>query len=190
MLSETLPLVGADLGASPARQTIVALAQRRAGVIERIASLLRRRAPTFTTLTVAQCESPTQSRVTIGFEGAPMIAQQLVEHLRKLVDVSAVTLLTPAAGQEGAVVRELALARITCSPQNRRELIDIAHLFGARALAVDEEAITLEICGDAATIDSVLLLARPFGVQSLTRTGGVALWRAPADDEAATPTDD
>lgn len=178
MLSELAASVGAEVDAAPERQTIVALVQRRAGAIERIVSLLRRRAPTFTTLNIAQCEAPAAARVTIGFEGAPQVARQLVAHLGKLVDVSAVAIIpadTPHTGQRDGIVRELALARISCTAQNRRDVIALAQLFGARPVAVDADSLTLEISGDAATIDNALLLARPFGVQALTRTGGVAL---------------
>jgi len=185
MLSEASPGAGAEASpGAPQRQTIVALVQRRAGAIERIASLLRRRAPTFATLNIAECEAPDAARITIGFEGAPQVARQLVAHLEKLVDVSAVTIVPAdapdSAGQSDAIVRELALARITCTAANRREVIALAQLFGARPIAVDADSLTLEISGDAATIDNALMLARPYGVQALTRTGGVALTPGPS----------
>ena len=175
---------------STQRQTLIAVAQRRAGVYERIVSLLRRRAPTFTTISVASCEEPDLTRITIGLEGAPQIAEAVIEHLRKLEDVRAATWIgaEPSTGADAVVVRELALVRVACASHTRRDLIDIAHLFGAHPVAIEEDALTLELCGDSATIDNLLRLVRPFGVQALTRSGSIALWRQDAADDTTDDT--
>ncbi|HEV8190116.1 MAG TPA: acetolactate synthase small subunit [Ktedonobacterales bacterium] len=164
--------------ADPEEQHILALFVRdRAGAIERVLGVLRRRAPGCTTVSVAATAEPGTVSVTISLANTAAVAERAVAHLSKLVDVVWAT-TTPATATDGNVLlSELALIRVACDAETRREVVDVAHLFAARPLEVTDTSVTLEASGSHETIENLLRLLRPLGIRELTRTGGVALRR-------------
>lgn len=152
----------------------------RTGAIERVVSLLRRRcgASSIATMQVTPTEEAKTQRVTIALRAGKTSIEQVVMHLRKLEDVqSAVALPVNGGGESDAVVRELALIRVACDAQTRREIVDLAHIFAARAVEVSDQTITLEVSGASDTIEGLLRLLRPFGVREVARTGKVVMPR-------------
>jgi acetolactate synthase-1/3 small subunit len=183
-----------DSGPSHATQTeeqhvLALLVRHRAGAIERVLGLLRRRAPHFSTICVAGTDDPEMLNVTITLTATRALAEHAAAHLRKLVDVSWASVAPATGPADGLLLREFALIQVACDAQNRREIVDLAHLFGARAADVTGASITLEVSGSHTTIDNLLGLLRPLGIREVTRTGQVALRRctlAPAVGEEAT----
>jgi acetolactate synthase I/III small subunit len=159
-------------------QHVLALLVRdRAGVIERLLAVLRRRAPGFTTVSVAATDEPGVVSVTVGLTSTRAVAEHAVAHLRTLVDVRWAAGM-PASSTDGEVLlSELALIRVACDAKTRREVVDLAHLFAARLVDVTDAAVTLEVSGSHDTIENLLRLLRPLGIRELARTGGVALRR-------------
>lgn len=149
----------------------------RTGAIERLLGVLRRRAPGFTTVSVAATDEPGAVSVTVNLTSSRAVAEHAVEHLRKLVDVRWAAAM-PASSTDGEVLlSELALIRVACDAQTRREVIDLAHLFAARPVDVTDTSITLEVSGSHDTIENLLRLLRPLGIRELARTGRVAMRR-------------
>lgn len=174
-------------GAPPAddEQVIVALVRGGCGGLERVIGLLRRRAPDIGTLSVTSGERSDESRITVHLRCGPEVAAQIAEHIRKLVDVSwAATFSAMGDGGGAALVREYALIRAACTPETRRDLVDVAQLFGARAVDVTESAITLEVSGSPEAVERLLRMLRPIGVYEVVRTGRVAISRGIEPDEA------
>ncbi len=66
-----------------------------------------------------------------------------MEQLRKIVDVRHIVNLS----SEQAVARELALMKVNSTAAHQSEIIELGHLFGAHAVDVTEETITLEVTG-------------------------------------------
>jgi acetolactate synthase I/III small subunit len=159
-------------------QHVLALVVRdRPGAIERLLGVLRRRAPGFTTVSVAATDEPGVVSVTINLTSTRAVAEHAVSHLRKLVDVRWAAGM-PASSTDGEVLlSELALIRVACDAQTRREVVALAHLFAARPVDVTDTSLTLEISGSHDRIDNLLRLLRPLGIRELARTGRVALRR-------------
>lgn len=159
-------------------QHVLALLVRdHAGAIERVLAVLRRRAPGFTTVCVAATDEPGIVGVTISLTSTPVVAQHAMAHLCKLVDV-VWGAATPAMSSDGALLlSELALIRVICNAETRREVVDVAHLFAAKPVEVTETSVTLEASGSHETIENLLRLLRPLGIRELARTGGVAMRR-------------
>jgi acetolactate synthase-1/3 small subunit len=108
----------------------------------------------------------------------------VTEQLRKLVDVASATCFPATEANGAAVVREFALIRMRSAPENRREIVDVARLFGARIVDVREGSITIEASGVSSAIENILAMLRPLGVEEVARSGGMAL----RHDESAPPT--
>jgi acetolactate synthase-1/3 small subunit len=157
-------------------QVILAIVRGGLFGLERIVGLLRRRAPTIETLNVTSGERDGESRVTLHLRCSHAAATQVAAHLRKLVDVDWAATFAAASGP-AALVREYALIRVACTPVTRRDVVDVAQLFGAHAVDASGDSITLEITGAPDTVEQLLSMLRPSGVIEVARTGRVAIPR-------------
>ena len=157
------------------KHTIAALVENRPGVLNRVASLFRRRGFNIDSLAVGTTEDPGISRMTIVVEGDPGIAQQVERQLDKLIDVVTVENLT---GPD-TVVRELALIKVGARPDQRREILDLVDIFRAQVVDVSPSSLVVQLTAAEETLDALLENLRPYGVREMVRTGRVALARGP-----------
>lgn len=156
------------------RHTISVLVENKFGVLTRIAGLFSGRGYNIDSLNVAPTHDGTLSRMTIVTSGDDATVEQIVKQLNKLVDVVKVH----QYGQGDYIDRELVLIRVKAEPQNRAEICQMAELFRAKVVDVQQENLTIEITGGEAKIEKFIFLLKGFGILDLTRTGQVALPRA------------
>ena len=155
------------------RHTLVARVQDEPGVLNRVASLFRRRAFNIESLTVGRSEAVDYSRMTVVVDTAQVPARLVEESLRKLVPVAEVRDVTELP----TVDRDLALIRVQCSAAERAEVTQLADIFRGRIVDVAEESVIVEVTGDAAKVDGLVDLLRPRGLLEMVRTGKVAMLR-------------
>lgn len=155
------------------RHTLIALMEDKPGVLNRVASLFRRRNFNIESLTVGHSETPGISRMTIVTEGDDRTIEQVVKQLYKLINVTKVTDVTA----EPTVVRELALIKVHAAPRNRAEILQLVDIFRAQVVDVATDSLTIQITGDEEKVDSLVALLRPYGVMEMARTGRVAMLR-------------
>ena len=159
--------------AQPRKHTVVALVEDRPGVLNRVASLFRRRGFNIDSLAVGTTEDAGVSRMTIVVESANGVVDQVEKQLAKLIDVIAVSNLT----SEDAVTRELALIKVACTTAQRREVLDLVEVFRARAVDVAPGSMIVQAVTDERQLDSLLENLAPYGVMEMTRTGRIAMLR-------------
>ncbi|MDW8068095.1 MAG: acetolactate synthase small subunit [Anaerolineae bacterium] len=155
------------------RHTIVARVEDQPGVLNRIASLFRKRNYNIESLVVGHSETPGVSRMTFVVEGDDRVIEQMQKQLYKLVNVIEVWDVT----QLPAVIRELALVRVACPSERRGEVTELVNLFRARVVDVAPDSMIIEITGTEDKVEALLNLLQPFGVQEVIRTGRVAMVR-------------
>lgn len=155
--------------------TVAALVRPRDGALERVFGLLRRRSPSPSALNVSAGEGQEATRVTLTIHATRVVAEQVTEQLRKLVDVESATCYSASEAGGAVVVREFALIRIRATPETRREIVDVARLFAARIVDVRDGSITLEASGPSSAIENILAMLRPLGVEEVARSGGLAI---------------
>ncbi|MEX2080332.1 MAG: acetolactate synthase small subunit, partial [Dehalococcoidia bacterium] len=163
-------------GHRPARvrnHTVVAIVEDKPGVLNRVASLFRRRGFNIESLAVGPTEQEGLSRMTIVVDGESTPVEQVEKQLYKLIDVIKVTDLS----NEDTVMRELALIKVRCNNVNRHELIDIANVFRADIIDFATNSIILQVVGDEDKIDGLVKILEPYGVREMVRTGRVAMVR-------------
>jgi len=148
------------------KHTVVALVVDEPGVLNRVASLFRRRNFNIESIAVGHSEISGVSRMTIVIDGA----NTAVEQVRKPVRVIDIT-------DERIVARELALIKVKATPSTRSEIIQIVDIFRAKIVDVASDSVVIEITGDEEKIDSLCHLLKGFGIKELARTGRVALTR-------------
>jgi acetolactate synthase-1/3 small subunit len=154
-------------------RTLVAWVEDKPGVLNRVASLFRRRAFNIESLTVGHTEEPGVSRMTIVVDGDRTDTEKVVQNLYKLVNVIRVEDVT----ERPAVVRDLALIKVQASNGNRAEVMQIVETFRARVVDVGLETLTVEVTGTEEKIDGLFEVLQPFGVREMVRTGRVAMVR-------------
>lgn len=155
------------------RQTLIALVENKPGVLNRVASLFRRRNFNIDSLNVGRTEDPNVSRMTIVVDN-PDTAPHLVEaNLYKLINVIDVQDVT----NQGALLRELALIKVTVTPEKRSEVVSLASIFDASIEDVGTDSLIMQIVASEAKVNSLIELLRPVGIDELVRTGHVAMMR-------------
>ena len=155
------------------KHTLVALVEDKPGVLNRIASLFRRRAFNIQSLAVGGSEQPGLSRMTIVVVGDSAQVEQVRKQLDKLINVVKVSDIT----EDDMVTRELALIKVKATASTRSEIMQIVDIFRANIVDVAPGSLTVEVTGDADKLDSLLGLLRDFGVKEVSRTGRIALTR-------------
>ena len=155
------------------KHTIVALVEDKPGVLNRIASLFRKRGFNIDSIVVGHSEVAHLSRVTIIVDGATTQVEQVRKQLAKLVNVVKISDIS----ESDLVARELALIKVNASSSNRNDIIQIVDVFRANIVDVALDSLTIEVTGDEDKIDSLVSLLRGFGIREIARTGRIAMTR-------------
>jgi acetolactate synthase I/III small subunit len=153
--------------------TFTVYVEDRPGVLNRVASLFRRRGFNIHSLAVGHSETPGVSRMTVVVQTDAGGAQRIQAHLYKLIHVVRVEDIT----NRPAVVRDLALIKVSADAQSRPAILQLAEVFGARVVDVAPASLVIEMAGSEAKIDGLLDVLRPHGVLEMVRTGRVAMAR-------------
>ncbi|MBE7453450.1 MAG: acetolactate synthase small subunit [Kofleriaceae bacterium] len=164
-------------------RTFVATVEDVPGVLNRVASLFRRRGYNIASLTVGQSERPGLSRLTIVVGCDDATAARVEANLWKLVDLVEVHELD--AGQ--VVERDLALIKVRADLTSRAQVVQAAELFGARVVDVAPTELVVEITATRERVDDLRRVLEPFGVIALVRTGAVAMPRAGVAEPSPLP---
>ena len=155
------------------KHTLVARVMDQPGVLNRVASLFRRRAFNIDSLTVGHTETPEFSRMTIVVDTAKVPAHIVEANLRKLIPVAEVHDVTHLP----TVDRDLALIRVQCAPAERAELASLVEIFRGRIVDVAAASAIVEVTGDEEKVNGLVELLRPRGIVEMVRTGKVAMLR-------------
>ncbi len=155
------------------QHTLIALVQDKPGVLNRVASIFRRRGFNINSIAVGSSELPGLSRMTIVVDGTATTVEQVRKQLAKAIDVVKVADIT----EENITARELALIKVKATSANRGEIIEIADIFRASIVDVSSESLTIEITGDEDKVESLVSLLRGFGIKEIARAGRVAMVR-------------
>jgi acetolactate synthase-1/3 small subunit len=155
------------------KHTLVALVADKPGVLNRVASLFRRRGFNIESIAVGHTEQEGISRMTIVVDGNPATVEQVRKQLDKVIDVIKVSDIT----DESMVDRELALIKVKATVNNRSEIIQIVDIFRANIVSVGEDSLIIEVTGDEDKINSLFKLLHGFGIKEMARTGRIAITR-------------
>jgi len=154
--------------------TVVALVSNEPGVLNRIASLFRRRAFNIDSLTVGRTHKPHISRMTIRVDAGHEYAKKIATNLQKLVNVIDVRV----HDKEPYVERDLALIKVRNDDANSRNTItEICDRYPARIIDVGPEVAIIEMVGTEAILEEFIEQVRPIGIVEMLRTGVVSMGR-------------
>lgn len=155
------------------RHTISVLVENEFGVLSRVSGLFSGRGFNIESLSVAETQDPTVSRMTIVTSGNDQIVEQILKQLNKLVSVIKVVNLT----NKETVNRELVLIKVNADPETKAEVLRLVDIFRAKIVDVATQCYTIEMTGDEEKINALLQLLKPNGIREIVRTGRVAIAR-------------
>ena len=146
------------------------------GVLNRVTSLFRRRGFNIESVSVGRAKAPGVSRMTIVVRTDPAGARRLAVQLSRLVNVLRCDEIT---GQP-AIHHELAMFKVSASPEARAQVIQLATSTGARVVDVAPGSVVIEATASPNKIDGLAEVLRPYGIVEQVRTGLVGMARGDA----------
>jgi acetolactate synthase-1/3 small subunit len=164
------------------KHIFVAYVEDKPGVLNRVASLFRRRAFNIESLTVGRTDQPEVSRMTIVVDADEIMARRIEANLYKLVNVLRVDDVT----DKQSVVRDLALIKVASKNGRRADILQLVDVFRARVVDVTSESLIIESTGTEDKIEGLIDVLRPYGIIEMVRTGIVAMARG-AEAVSANP---
>ena len=158
------------------------LVENQPGVLARIVGLISGRGYNIETLNVGPTADPTVSKMTIVVPGDAHIIQQVTHQLSKQINVIEVVNMT----NRRHLNREIILVRVaTTNYASRAEIVDLASLFMARVVAVQEDSVTIQMVGNQETVSDFLRLLTPFEIIDISRSGVIAVDREVVEHSGA-----
>lgn len=158
----------------PLKQTLLALVENKPGVLNRVASLFRRRNFNVDSLTVGRTHKAHLSRMTIVVDVKRVEARIIVANLRKLVNV----LEVHNVSEHPNISRDLALIKVrTNDPESRNAVTTICEHYPARIVDIGTQVAIVEITAQEDIVENLIDELRPIGIVELVRTGVVAMGR-------------
>jgi len=156
------------------KQTLIALVEDKPGVLNRVASLFRRRNFNIESLAVGHSETPGVSRMTIVTDEEELLRRNVIRtNLLKLINVIDVQDVTDTP----CVIRETALVKVQADAAQRGQIMDVAEMYRARIVDVATDSLIVEVTGESSKIQSLLDVLEPYGILEIMRTGQIVMTR-------------
>lgn len=143
------------------------LVENSSGVLSRISGLFSRRGYNITSLSVGETENKNISRMTIVVYADEDTLEQIKKQLNKLINTIKITQFDFS----NSILRELILIKVKSSPDIRSQIIDIASVFKANILNMNNENIILELTENEDMVENFIELLKPYGILELVRSG-------------------
>lgn len=155
------------------KHTISLLVANRPGVLIRISLVFARRGYNLDSVVVSPSNNEAFSMMNIVASGDEKTLDQILKQLNKLIDVVHATDRTG----EDILQRELALIKVACPPDQRSEVLQLAHALKCETVDLTGESIILQVTGSSERLDSVIDVLSSYEVLELIRTGKVLMAR-------------
>lgn len=152
--------------------TITIFSENKPGVLYRIAGLFLKRKVNVESLTVSEIEQRGISRFTILIKAQKEQVNKIVKQLYRIIEVIKVFEST----DQELIYKEVAFIKVsTKTPDQRREVEDLAYLFQAKIASVGSNFLLIEKTGTEEEINSMQDLLKPFGIKEFVRSGRIAV---------------
>ena len=155
------------------RHIISVLLENETGALSRVSGLFSQRGFNIESLTVAQTNDPSLSRMTIVSTGNDRVLEQIVKQLNKLIEIVKVSDLT----SQDHVERELMLVKVCPTGKDELDIKQLVDIFSCKIVDVTEKTYTIEISGKTKKINAFLNAIDSAIIMEVSRTGVTGISR-------------
>lgn len=155
------------------KHTLALIVNNHAGVLSKIAGLFTRRGYNIDSLSVGPIDLENLSRMTIVFNGDEQTFEQVKKQFNKLVDVIKVIDLS----DQPSIHRELLLVKVAITNGNKKDLMDLCHIYRGRIVDLSKRSLIIELTGDEDKMNAFVELIKTYEIKELVRTGYTGLLR-------------
>lgn len=155
------------------RHIISILIENESGALSRVAGLFSARGFNIESLTVAETEDTSLSRMTIVTSGSDQVIEQITKQLNKLIDVVKLIDLSDAAHIE----RELMMIKVRTSDATREEIKRLSDIFRGRIIDVAQTSYVIEITGHSDKLDAFIANLNDDHIIEVVRSGATGISR-------------
>ncbi len=155
------------------RHIISVLLENETGALSRVSGLFSQRGFNIESLTVAQTNDPSLSRMTIVSTGHDRVLEQIVKQLNKLIEIVKVSDLT----SQDHVERELMLVKVCPTNKDELDIKQLVDIFSCKIVDVTEKTYTIEISGKTKKINAFLNALDSAIIMEVSRTGVTGISR-------------
>jgi len=149
------------------RHIIAVLLENESGALARVVGLFAQRGYNIDSLTVAQTEDPTLSRLTLVTRGDDQVIEQITKQLHKLIEVVKVSDISESAHIE----RELMMVKVKALGEQREEVKRCADIFRGQIIDVSPTTYTVQIVGTSEKLEAFLEALTGSQILETVRTG-------------------
>jgi len=149
------------------RHIIAVLLENESGALARVVGLFAQRGYNIDSLTVAQTEDPTLSRLTLVTRGDDQVIEQITKQLHKLIEVVKLSDISESAHIE----RELMMVKVKALGEQREEVKRNADIFRGQIIDVSPTTYTIQIVGTAEKLEAFLEALTGTQILETVRTG-------------------
>lgn len=152
------------------KKHIILFVENKAGVLNRITSLLRRRNVNIESLTVAPSLDKNYSNITISlFDNIDV--KHVSKYLHKLINVIKVW----TYDNYDLFIEEVIFIKVCLTKNTRSEILQLSNLFNAKLLELSEKSISFKLSDNLYKIEKFIEIMKPFGLKELIRSGSTAM---------------
>ena len=149
-----------------------------AGVLARVVGLFSGRGYNIESLAVAEIDKKKHlSRITIVTKGTPEVIEQIKLQLGKLIPVHKVADFS--RNDPKILFKELALFKIVANASKQEKVKKICRKYNSVVLDKSKKSFVIQVTALRIEIDKLIVLLKPLGLVSASRTGAVAMTRGP-----------
>ena len=155
------------------RHIISVVIENETGALSRVSGLFSQRGFNIESLTVAQTNDPSLSRMTIVSSGNDRVLEQIVKQLNKLIEVVKVSDLT----SRDHIERDLMLVKICPTNKDNFDLKQLVDVFSCKIVDVTDKTYTIELSGKTKKLNAFLNAFDPSSILEVSRTGVTGISR-------------
>ena len=155
------------------RHIISVVLENETGALSRVSGLFSQRGFNIESLTVAQTNDPSLSRMTIVSSGNDRVLEQIVKQLNKLIEVVKVSDLT----SRDHIERDLMLVKICPTNKDNFDLKQLVDVFSCKIVDVTDKTYTIELSGKTKKLNAFLDAFDPASILEVSRTGVTGISR-------------
>lgn len=155
------------------RHTISTLVENKPGVLAALAATFEHHGINIRSISCGETEREDVSRMIICVEAGP---EEIRAITNEIAGLDFVLGMEDLSGQE-LIDRELVMIKVRITTATVSQILQIFEVFRANVVDMGNETISAELSAPAGKVAGLIRTLAPHGIQSLSRTGLIALTR-------------